>query len=266
MAVHGADLSLTRTWRLYDYWAGTFRRTWRGGIVSSFLTPLLYIVALGVILGRFVHTTPAQMDGAGTYLQFVAPGMVASQAMTGMFGEFTYAAFGRIQWDRSYFSMLATPLSVADIALGHLMFAMFRALLSCGVFFLVMSPFHAFRSVGGVLVALLVQVLIAMAFATPLFAITATVRTESLFNLLFRLAMTPLFLFSGGFFPITNLPVWLQWVAKATPLWHGVDLTRMLVLGNVDLTRALVHVAYLGALAVLGWLLLVRQLGRRLIR
>ena len=265
MAAYSVGVSLRRTWRLFDYWASVFRRTWRGGAISSFVTPLLYILSLGVILGRFVHTSPAQMDGAGTYLQFVAPGMVASQAMTGMFGEFTYGAFGRIQWDKSYFSMMATPLTVAEIALGHVLFALFRTLLSCGVFFVVMSPFHAFRSVGGVLLALVVQLLIALAFATPLFAIAATVRTENVFNLVFRLAMTPLFLFSGGFFPITNLPGWLQWIARVTPLWHGVDLTRMLVLGHVDAARALVHVAYLVALTLAGWWLLVRQLTRRMV-
>ena len=110
---------------------------------------------------------------------------------------------------------------------------------------------------GGVLLAFLVQLLLGMAFATPLYGLSAGLEDQTAFAVIYRVALVPLFLFSGAFFPITNLPPVMQWLAVATPLWHGVDLTRMLTLGDVDAWPALVHVAYLsrdarGRLVVVG--------------
>ena len=108
-------------------------------------------------------------------------------------------------------------------------------------------------------------VIVGLAFATPIFAFTAFVMNENAFSLIFRLGMIPLFLFSGAFFPITNPSAPMEWFARVTPLWHGVDLTRMLVLGRVDGSTAAVHVVYLVVLAAVGWWLTVRYLTRRLV-
>ena len=104
-----------------------------------------------------------------------------------------------------------------------------------------------------------------LSFAAPIYALSASLKDESGFALVFRLGMIPMFLFSGAFFPVGNLDPWMEALAKATPLWHGVDLTRMLVLGRVDGALALVHVAYLVALTGLGWVLVTRALQRRLV-
>ena len=251
--------------RLVDYWATVYLRTWKASIVSSFLVPLLYILAMGVLLGGFIKGDPSKLEGATSYLAFVAPGMVAAQAMTTVFGEVTYPVMGMIKWQRIYYSMIASPLTVGDIVFAQLGFIMFRVATVSAVFLVVMSPFGVFSSVGGVVVAFFVQLLIGLAFATPIFALTAAMKDESAFSLVFRLGMIPLFLFSGAFFPITNLSAVMEWFARVTPLWHGVDLTRMLVLGHVDWSTALVHVAYLGVLAAAGWWLAVRNLQKRLV-
>ena len=172
---------------------------------------------------------------------------------------------GMIKWNKSYFGMIASPLAVSEVILAHLGFVIFRVATTCAVFLAVMAPFGVFTSVAGVFAAFFVQLLIGAAFATPVYAFSAGLKDESPFPLLFRFGVIPLFLFSGAFFPITNLDGWMQVLAKATPLWHGVDLTRMLVLGRVDVPLALVHVAYLAALALLGWALATRNLRRRLI-
>ena len=265
MAVTSPVATITRAAWMADYWLAITKRTWKGSAVSSFVMPLLYVVALGVMLGGFVHSTPAKLEGAGSYLEFVVPGLVASQAMQTMFGEMTYPILGRIQWDKTYFSMMATPLGVGEIVLATLAYAVFRVAIVCGVFFVVMAPFGVFHSVWGVFVAFLAQLLIGLAFATPLFAISCGMKTDSGFSLLFRLAMTPLFLFSGAFFPISNLSDWMEVVAKVTPLWQGVDLTRMLVLGHIDGSRLVVHLVYLVALAALGWWLSVVRLRKRMV-
>lgn len=251
--------------RLFDYWAVAYKRTWKGSAISSFVTPLLYVLAMGVLLGGFIKADPSKLDGAPTYLAFVAPGMLAAQAMTTVFGEVTYPVMGQIKWHKTYFGMIASPLSISQVILAHLGFVVFRVATTCGVFLVVMSPFGVFSSVPGVIAAFFVQLLIGLAFATPMYAFSAGLKDESAFSLVFRLGMIPLFLFSGAFFPISNLNAWMEALARITPLWHGVDLTRMLTLGQVDWSMALVHVAYLVVLALAGWFWAVRRLTRRLI-
>ena len=251
--------------RLFDYWAIVYLRTWKGSVISSFVTPLLYVVAMGVLLGGFIAGDPARLDGATTYLAFVAPGMVAAQTMTTVFGEVTYPVMGAVKWHKSYFAMIASPLAVREVVLANLGFVVFRVATTSAVFLAVLAPFGVFGSWWGVLAAFLVQLLLGLAFATPVYAFSAGLRDESAFSLVFRLGMIPLFLFSGAFFPISNLGAPLEALARVTPLWHGVDLTRMLTLGRVDGSLAALHVAYLAVLALAGWFWAVRRLTRRLI-
>ncbi|HEX7716005.1 MAG TPA: ABC transporter permease [Marmoricola sp.] len=258
-------LDVRRAARMADYWLVAYRRTWKGSAISSFVVPLLYILAMGVLLGGFIEGDPDKLEGATSYLSFVAPGMLAAQSMTTVFGEVTYPVMGMIKWQRVYYGMIATPLGVPDIVFAHLGFVAFRVATVSAVFLAVMAPFGVFESLPGVLVAFVVQVLIGLAFAAPVYALSARLPNESGFALVFRLGMIPMFLFSGAFFTVSNLDPWLEALAKVTPLWHGVDLTRMLVLGHVDGPLALVHVGYLAALTLAGWLLATRILQRRLI-
>jgi lipooligosaccharide transport system permease protein len=251
--------------RLFDYWAIVYRRTWKGSVVSSFVTPLFYVLAMGVLLGGFIEGDPAKLEGATSYLAFVAPGMIAAQAMTTAFGETTYPVMGMIKWHKTYFGMVATPLGISDVILSHLGFVVFRIATTCAVFIAVMAPFGVFSSVPGVIGAYFVQLLIGLAFATPIYAFSAGLKDESAFALVYRLGMLPLFLFSGAFFPVSNLDPWMEALARATPLWHGVDLTRMLTLGDVDWSMAAVHVGYLVVLALAGWFWAVRRLTKRMV-
>jgi len=141
----------------------------------------------------------------------------------------------------------------------------FRIATTCAVFIAVMVPFGVFSSVPGVIGAFFVQLLIGLAFATPIYAFSAGLKDESAFALVYRLGMLPLFLFSGAFFPVSNLNPWMEALARATPLWHGVDLTRMLTLGDVDWSMAAVHVGYLVVLALAGWFWAVRRLTKRMV-
>jgi lipooligosaccharide transport system permease protein len=258
-------LDVRRAARMTDYWLIAYRRTWKGSAISSFVVPLLYILAMGVLLGGFIKGDPEKLEGATSYLSFVAPGMLAAQSMTTVFGEVTYPVMGMIKWQRIYYGMIATPLGVPDIVFAHLGFVAARVGIVSAVFIAVMAPFGVFESVTGVLLAFFVQLLIGLAFAAPIYALSARLPNESGFALVFRLGMIPMFLFSGAFFPVSNLDAPLEALAKVTPLWHGVDLTRMLVLGRVDGSMALIHVAYLAALTLAGWLLATRVLHKRLI-
>jgi len=248
------------------YWATVYQRTWKGSVITSFVVPLLYVLAMGVLLGGFVDRANGStaLEGAPSYLAYVAPGLVASHAMQIAAGETTWPVMGCLKWHRTYYAMVATPLAVPDVVTAHLAFAGFRIALTTGVFLVVMAPFGVFATVWGVLAAWPVLVLTGLAFCGIFFAYSATIRSESGFALIFRLLVIPLFLFSGAFFPITNLPPVLERIAVLTPLWHGVDLTRMLLLDTVRPGLALVHLTYLLVLALGGWALAIVRLDKRL--
>ena len=250
--------------RQLDYWWTVLKRTWRGGVISSFLSPLFYVVGMGVLLGGFVPADPARLEGASSYLTFVVPGLVAAHAMQIAVGETTYPVMGGIKWHKSYHAQMATPLAVRDIVNAHLGFVAFRVASACAVFLLVLAPFDVFATWWGPVLAWFVLVLVGMAFATVVFGTSARMRSEEGFGLIFRLGVIPLTLFSGSFFPIANLGPVLEWAARFTPLSHGVDLTRMLCLDTVDPVLAGVHVAVLAVMTGFGWWWAIRGLERRM--
>jgi lipooligosaccharide transport system permease protein len=250
--------------RQYDYWWTVYKRTWKGSVVTSFASPLFYVLAMGVLLGGFVHVAPERLDGATSYLAFIVPGLIAAQAMQTAMFETTYPVMGALKWHKSFYAQLASPLEARDLANAMLAFILFRVGSTCGVYFLVMAPFGVFASWWGPIVAWPVTMLTGMAFAVWTFAFSAHIESEASFGLIFRLGLIPLFLFSGAFFPISNLGPVLEWAARLTPLWHGVNLTRMLCLDHVDRSTAGVNAVVLVVVLVTGWWLAVRSLERRL--
>ena len=252
--------------RQVDYWLTVYRRTWKGTAISSFVAPLFYVLAMGVLLGGFIEGDPAELEGATSYLAFLVPGLVAAHAMQTAVGETTYPVMGMIKWQRIYDSMLATPLVARDLVLAHLAFVTFRVASSCAVFMVVVAPFGVFASWWGALLAFGVQVLVGTAFGSLVYALTARLSTPDGFALLFRLGVFPMFLFSGAFFPIANLGPLGEWVARLTPLWHGVHLSRMFFLDQVDWGWAAVNAGVLLALTVLGVRWSVTGLTKRLVK
>jgi len=233
------------------YWLTNYRRTWRGSVISSVLGPVLYLSAMGAGLGTLVNRHSAASLGGVTYLAFISPGLLAAQAMQTGFGEAMYPVLGSVKWVSNYFAAAASPLRPRDVFRGHLMFVTMRLIMNCAIFLAVIAAFGAVRS-PLVVLALPVAVLTGLAFAPALMAWAVTRTTDVSFSVLMRFVMVPLFLFSGTFFPVSQLPGWLQPVAYVTPLWHGVELCRGLALGTADVGGAAVHVVYLLAWAVAG--------------
>jgi len=251
--------------RQLDYWTTVYKRTWKASVVSSFLSPVMYVLAMGVLLGGFIAGDPDQLEGATSYLAFVVPGLVAAHAMQTAVGEVTYPVMGAIKWHKTYYAQLATPLEPAHLVAGHLMFVLFRLATTCGVFMLVLAPFGVFATWWGPFAAYGAQLLVGMVFASLVYGWSARLKDEAGFGVLFRLGIFPLFLFSGAFFPVANLGDAGAWVARITPLWHGVNLSRMFSVGVVDWPVAAANVAVLGALLVLGWFWSVSGLTKRLV-
>jgi lipooligosaccharide transport system permease protein len=257
--------TLVLAWRQRDYWATVYRRTWKGSAVSSFLLPVLYLTAMGVGLGSFIDGPAAQQRlGGVSYLAFIAPGLLAATAMQSAIGASAYPVLGNFKWTKGYLAMVATPLTVSSVLLAHLVYVGFRLLVTCAVFLVVLAV-SGLSGVAAALVALPVAVLIGLAHATPVFAYAATLTQDAGFAALFRLGVVPMFLFSGAFFPVSQLPQVFEWVAYATPLFHGVELTRMLVVGDASAAWGVLHLAYLLAWLGVGWRLALHTFTRRLV-
>jgi lipooligosaccharide transport system permease protein len=249
--------------REFRFWLTNYRRTWRGSIYTSVLNPVLYLGALGLGLGTLVDAHGLGRLGGVPYLTFLAPGLLAASAMQTAIGESTYPVLASVKWLKTYQAAVASPLRPADIFAGHLLFITMRLLMNCSIFLVVMVAFGAVRS-PWVLAALPVAVLTGLAFAAPVEAWAITVTKDTSFAMIFRFGMIPLFLFSGTFFPVSELPAWIQPLAYATPLWHGVTLCRSLSLGTADLSQVLINLGYLVALTVIGVAVGNRTYRRRL--
>lgn len=257
---------MTTVARVLEYNARVYRRTWRGGIVMSILAPVLFLASMGFGLGRFVDSAGSAaslLDGV-SYATWLAPGLLAAQAMQLAGFASTYPIMGRNVWDRIYQGMLATPLTVPAIVFGEIGWVAVRLTIVSVPFLLVMVAFGLVASPLAIL-AIPAAVLTGLAFAVPILAFTATQRNDQGFNAIFRFGITPLFLFSGTFFPIAQLPAFIRPLAWVTPLWHGVDLIRGLTLGRVDPVLDVVHIAVLGAFVVVGAMLALRTFRRSLV-
>jgi len=251
------------SFRAFQCWLTVYRRIWRSSVWSSVLGPVFFLGAMGFGLGSLVDRHGTASLGGVSYLAFVAPAILASSVMNTAMGEASFPVFGSIKWNKIYIGAQASPLRPGDIFRGHLMFMTMRIAMNAAVVTVFMWAFGATRS-AWVVLAWPAAVLTGLAFAAPIAAWAVTVTSENNFAYMFRFGMMPLMLFSGTFFPLSQLPGWLRPLAYATPLWHGVDLCRGLSLGRVDRPTALGHVAYLAVLAALGIWAGARTYRRRL--
>ncbi len=246
--------------RVLEHNLVVYRRTWRGTVLASFLSPILFLAAVGLGLGSLIRQPVA---GQVSYLAFLAPGLLAANAMQTASMEATYPIMAKVHWLKTYDAMLATPLRIADLLGGELLWISVRLTMVATSFFLVMVAFGTVHSPLAALV-ILAGVLSGLAFATPIVAFSATQRHDSGFALLQRFVIVPLFLLGGAFFPLDRLPAALQVVAWVAPLSHGVALARALTAGPLMPVAAAGHVAVLALYAVAGgaaaWFTLRRRL------
>ena len=245
-----------------------YRRNWRATAVSSILQPLLFLLAFGVGFGTLVDGTGrgAQATGGVDYLVWLAPALLAVSAVQTAVFDSTYPVLSGFKWQRFYLAMTATPISPGQVLAGHLVWTALKIAGSGAVYVALIALFGGVRS-PGIVLSLLAAVVAGAAVAALVAAFTAGVHDEgSAFNVLFRLVLIPMTLFSGTFFPVANLPAWVRPVTWASPLWHGTELARAAVLGGVAPVAALGHVAFLLALLAAGTAVGVRRFRRRLHR
>jgi lipooligosaccharide transport system permease protein len=254
---------VTPALRIVQRNALVYRRVWRGSVFTSFLQPMLFLLAMGLGVGGMVEEGAAGLPGAVPFLHFLAPGLLAAACMQTSASESSWPVAGKMRWQRNYEAMVATPLGVWDLVVGELLWVGARVAVVALAFALVTMAFGAMRPQAVPLV-ILPGVLLGLAFSTPILAYAATLPSNGNFNVLFRFVITPLFLFSGVFVPVTNLPAALQVLAWATPLSHGVELVRGAALGTLSSPMWMLHVGYLMVMTVVGLVLAERTFRRRL--
>jgi lipooligosaccharide transport system permease protein len=244
--------------------ARRYRRAWRGSVTSAFLTPLLYLGAMGLGLGTLVDRGAGQasLDGV-SYAAFLAPGMLAASAMQTAAMQGAWPVMAGIKWRKTYHAALATPVEVDDLLLGNTMWIVVRLLMAAGAFGAVMVVL-GLGSVGGVLLALPAAVLAGLSFGVPMAAFTATVENLAHLSTVFRFGVIPMFLLSGTFFPVEQLPASVEVVARVLPLYHAVELARAATLGTPLIAPVAVHVAVPLAYALAGALVARHTFARRL--
>jgi lipooligosaccharide transport system permease protein len=236
-----------------------YRRAWLI-IASGFFEPVFYLLSIGVGLGALVGEI-ADDGRTLEYTTFVAPGLMAASAMSGVMTDITSNIFWRLRYSKVYEAILATPIGVADVALGEVLVALMRGMLYAAGFLVVMLVMGLVDSWWAVL-ALPAATLIAFAFAALGLAATTFMR-HSEDSRLVQLALLPMFLFSTTFYPLSEYSPELQVVVQVTPLYHGIELMRALTTGTVG-AGLLGHVAYLVAMSAISLAVAIRRLERRL--
>ncbi|GAW93956.1 ABC transporter permease [Calderihabitans maritimus] len=248
-----------RTWLVLRRNLLVFKKTWVTNIAFNFIEPLLYLIAMGYGLGSFVP----EIQGM-SYIEFIAPGLIASSAMWASAAECTYDSFSRMHYRKVYHAIIATPLTVDEVVAGEILYGTFKSVLYGTVILLVISLLGLVKSPWALLVPG-VLILCGLVFAELGMLWTGLVPNIDTFSYFFTLIITPMFLFSGVFFPIDGMPAPLKILAWFTPLYHIVELIRSLVAGTVNLSL-LYNTIWLIAFIILFFNLPIHFMRRRLVK
>jgi lipooligosaccharide transport system permease protein len=255
------------SWRLLRVWRRDWlvtRKSWLIGFMTPLLEPILYITSLG--FGFRILIPEIQYEGHTlTYVVFMAPAIIATNIMYTAFMENSFSSFVRMYYQKTYDAIMATPLSVDEIIVGEIMWGATKSLMAATIMVIVLSLFGLVHYPTG-LGLLPLAFLGGLLFGAIGMLFTAFVKSIDMFNLPIFLFITPMYLFSGTFFPLENLPNWAQSVAWALPLTHLVSLARNLCLGTVSWMNILVSGGYLLTATMLLVPLALRLMHRRLIK
>jgi len=253
------------SWRFIRVWNRNlvvYRKIWLVNFLVPLLEPFLYLTAFGVGLGAMIGKV--QYNGQElSYVAFIAPGLLAITIMYNSFFENTYASFVRMYYQKTFDAMMATPLSLEDIIAGEIFWGATKSAIAASVMLIVISLFGLAHFPHGLLV-LPMSFLGGLAFGTVGMVFTGIIPTIDMFNLPIFLFISPMFLFSGTFFPISALPGWAQLLSSALPLTHLVNLCRSFCLGELPPDFAL-GVAYITIILVVFFPVAMYVMRKRLI-
>lgn len=241
----------------------TYRRIWRVNFLVPLFEPAFYILAFGLGFSGLIGA----VDYAGlemTYTRFMAPALVATACMWNAFFETTYASFVRMHYQNTFDGMLATPLSLEEIITAEIVWAASKAAAAVTVMLIVLVPM-GYAAFPGALMCIPIAFLAGLAFGAIGMFFTGIIPTVDMFNLPIFLFITPMFLFSGTFFPVSGIPGWAGIFSLVFPLYHLVELTRLFCIGTME-SNPIFNLSYLLIFASVFGYLALRAMKRRLIR
>jgi lipooligosaccharide transport system permease protein len=216
--------------------------------------PVLYLISIGLGVGAYIDKNTGGMGVDGvSYITFLAPALLATAAIQGAIDESVYPTLEGFKWNKTFFSMNATPLSGKHIAMGVFFNSLIRVIFTAVIYWLVMLAFGVLESPRAWL-AIFTAVMAGAAFGALMQALAGMLENEDVFfTVLGRFVIMPLFLFSGTFYPLTNMPIYLQWIGWISPLWHATELGRWLSYGHEISSQMLyVHFIFLNSLLLIG--------------
>ena len=263
------DLNKVRVWG--PWFVAEYRlrnmSKWIWAIIAFGLgNPLLYLMSVGIGIGALVNKNlgPNGIDGVG-YLTFLAPALLATAAIQAAMDETTFPTLQGFVWDRSFFSMIATQLRSRDIVGGIMIASAIRCIVNTVFYELVLFAFGAI-TLESIPVLSFSAIFAGIAFACVMLAVSSFVEEDDgFFALVGRFIIAPMFMFSGTFYPLTSLPIYLQWIGWISPVWHSTDIGRNLSYGHkVEPWLMFVHFAFLAAIMIAGLLVANRKFGMRL--
>jgi lipooligosaccharide transport system permease protein len=240
---------------------------WIWLIISlAIANPVLYLVSIGLGVGAYIDKNTGGMGVDGvSYITFLAPALLATAAIQGAIDESVYPTLEGFKWNKTFFSMNATPLSGNHIAMGVFFNSLIRVIFTAVIYWFVMLAFGVLESPRAWL-AIFTAVMAGAAFGAMMQALAGMLENEDIFfTVLQRFVIMPLFLFSGTFYPLTNMPIYLQWIGWISPLWHATELGRWLSYGHEISTLMLyTHFIFLNSLLLIGIIASRRIFTRRL--
>lgn len=245
----------TGSLRVFEHQFMVYLRVWKSNVAGSIIRPLLYVLGMGLGVGSLVDDGPRGGDLLGdlTYFQFFAPAIIATTAMQVLTNDSLWPIRGGFVWHGTFHSQTQAPISPREVVSGLLLWHVAKGLLSSAGVVLVLAAFDSTRT-WGLPLAIVYGALAGVAYSAPLVAWSASRKNDLAYPNVLRFVLVPMFLFSGAFYPISELPDWLEFAAKLTPIWHGVELCRGVVHDTITLGSTVGHVAVLLVWITAGWL------------
>ncbi len=255
------------SWRSLALWKrnrDVFLITWKTNFLPPFLEPILYLVAMGLGFGALIQADIEYGGRSLEYIKFLAPGLIAISIMYGAFFECSYGSFVRMYYQKTFDAILATPLSLEDIITGEILWGATKSFINATIVLGVVAVL-GYAELPGLLLIPLVAFAGGLMFASLAMLFTSLVPNLDSFNYPFFLFITPMFLFSGTFFPLTVLPEWGQQLAMMLPLTHVSNLTRDLSYNILDMD-AVIGTVYILVFSAMTFLASVYLMKRRLVK
>jgi len=254
------------SWRVAEYRLRNMMHWWAAIISFGLGNPVLYLVSVGIGIGGLVDkASGGHLLGGVPYLQFVAPALLASAAIQGVMDEVTFPVMEGFTWEKYFFAINATSVSARQICNGVMIAAFARGVWTVVMYGVILVLFGAIP-LGSLFPLMLSSLIGGIAWAAVIMSVSANLKNDDgVFAIIGRFVIAPMFLFSGTFYPINLMPIYLQWIGWISPLWHATQLGRDYTIGEAEPTWLVtVHYLYFAALLVTGMLIGYRAFVRRL--